>query len=154
MGGRAIGTNGEQAVVLAAASDRTSNGRGREQAGTGARRKQRQTAGFAPQVRIGVHPSSARQVAQNFRGKGVHEAARISGLTGGGEILASRDSLESAEKRQPAVRFFRSLSRKLGFQNSGGKYGSREGAEAWDPRHPFFATVAALAPDTGSADGP
>jgi hypothetical protein len=70
------------------------------------------------------------------------------------EILASRDSLERVERGQPAVRFLRSLSRKLGFQNSGGKYGSREGADAWDPRHPFFATVAALAPDTGIADGP
>ena len=66
------------------------------------------------------------------------------------EIRASRDSLERAERRQPAVRFLRSLSRKLGFQNSGGKYGSREGAESWDPRHPFFATVAALATDTAA----
>jgi hypothetical protein len=70
------------------------------------------------------------------------------------EILASRDSLERVERRQPVVRFFRTLSRKLGFQNSGGKYGSREGAEKWDAHHPFFATVAALMPDTGSGDGP
>jgi class 3 adenylate cyclase len=32
----------------------------------------RQAHGFAPQVRIGVHASEATQVAQNFRGKGVH----------------------------------------------------------------------------------
>lgn len=70
------------------------------------------------------------------------------------EMLASRDSLERVERRQPAVRFLRSLSRKLGFQNSGGKYGSRESAEAWDTRHPFFATIAALAPRTGGGDGP
>jgi hypothetical protein len=70
------------------------------------------------------------------------------------EMLASRDSLERVEQRQPAVRFLRSLSRRLGFQNSGGKYGSREGAEAWNPHHPFFATVAALAPDTGNSDAP
>ena len=50
----------------------------------------RQTQGFAPQVRIGVHASEATQVAQNFRGKGVHEAARIAALADGGEILASR----------------------------------------------------------------
>jgi class 3 adenylate cyclase len=49
----------------------------------------RQSQGFAPQVRIGVHASEATQVAQNFRGKGVHEAARIAALAGGGEILAS-----------------------------------------------------------------
>src|SRR6266508_11925 len=49
----------------------------------------RQAHGFAPQVRIGVNASQATQVAQNFRGKGVHEAARIAGLAEGGEILAS-----------------------------------------------------------------
>src|SRR5712691_5244697 len=52
--------------------------------------EQRQAQGFAPQVRIGVHASEATQVAQNFRGKGVHEASRIAALAGGGEILASR----------------------------------------------------------------
>jgi class 3 adenylate cyclase len=46
--------------------------------------------GFAPQVRIGVHASEATRVAGNFRGKGVHEAARIAALAKGGEILASR----------------------------------------------------------------
>jgi class 3 adenylate cyclase len=50
----------------------------------------RRANGFAPQVRIGVHASEATQVAQNFRGKGVHEAARIAALAGGGEILASQ----------------------------------------------------------------
>ncbi len=49
----------------------------------------RQAHGFAPQVRIGVHASEATQVAQQFRGKGVHEASRIAALAGGGEILAS-----------------------------------------------------------------
>ncbi len=52
----------------------------------------RQSSGFAPQVRIGVHASQATQVAQNFSGKGVHEAARISALAGAGEILASVDT--------------------------------------------------------------
>jgi len=52
----------------------------------------RQAHGFAPQVRIGVHASQATQVAQNFRGKGVHEAARIAGLAEGGEILASKET--------------------------------------------------------------
>jgi class 3 adenylate cyclase len=50
----------------------------------------RQSSGFAPQVRIGLHASEATQVAQNFQGKGVHEAARIGALAGAGEILASR----------------------------------------------------------------
>jgi len=50
----------------------------------------RQAHGFAPQVRIGVHASEATRVAQNFRGKGVHEAARIAALAAGGEVLASQ----------------------------------------------------------------
>jgi class 3 adenylate cyclase len=50
----------------------------------------RRTQGFAPQVRIGVHASEATQVAKNFRGKGVHEAARIAALAGASEILASQ----------------------------------------------------------------
>jgi class 3 adenylate cyclase len=49
----------------------------------------REKHGFAPQVRIGVHASDATQVGKNFRGKGVHEAARIAALADGGEILAS-----------------------------------------------------------------
>jgi class 3 adenylate cyclase len=50
----------------------------------------RQAHGFAPQVRIGVHASDATQVGRDFRGKGVHEAARIAALAEGGEILASK----------------------------------------------------------------
>ena len=45
--------------------------------------------GFAPQVRIGLHASDATRIEGNFRGKGVHEAARIAALAGGGEIIAS-----------------------------------------------------------------
>ena len=52
----------------------------------------RQTAGFAPQVRIGVHASGATQVGRNFTGRGVHEASRIAGLAEGGQIFASRDT--------------------------------------------------------------
>ncbi len=52
----------------------------------------RQEHGFAPQVRIGVHASPATQVDRNFRGKGVHEAARIAAFGEGGEILASKET--------------------------------------------------------------
>jgi class 3 adenylate cyclase len=52
----------------------------------------RRTQGFAPQVRIGLHVAGATQVGDNFTGKGVHEASRISGLAEGGEILASRET--------------------------------------------------------------
>jgi len=51
--------------------------------------EQRAKQGFAPQVRIGLHASDATQVGADFRGKGVHEAARIAGLGGGGDIVAS-----------------------------------------------------------------
>jgi len=43
-------------------------------------------------VRIGVHASPATQVEGNFRGKGVHEAARIAALAEGGEVLSSKDT--------------------------------------------------------------
>src|SRR5213594_1786947 len=52
----------------------------------------RKTAGFAPQVRIGVHAAGATQVGRNFTGKGVHEAARIAALAEGSEIIASRET--------------------------------------------------------------
>lgn len=49
----------------------------------------RQRNGFAPQVRIGLHATDAKQVGANYRGKGVHEASRIAGVAKGGEIVAS-----------------------------------------------------------------
>jgi len=56
----------------------------------------RANAGFAPPVRIGLHASDAHQVGANFRGRGVHEAARIAALAGGGEILASTATVGDA----------------------------------------------------------
>ena len=50
----------------------------------------RRQHGFAPQVRIGLHASEAAQVERDFRGRGVHEAARIAALADGSEIVASR----------------------------------------------------------------
>lgn len=58
----------------------------------------RRAHGFAPQVRIGVHASDATQVGRNFTGKGVHEAARIAAIAGGGEILASLQTATPAFK--------------------------------------------------------
>jgi class 3 adenylate cyclase len=66
----------------------------------------RQKHGFAPQVRIGLHASDATQVGGNFRGKGVHEAARIAGQAEAGEILASSDTAAG-------TRFPRSVARSL-----------------------------------------
>jgi adenylate cyclase len=49
----------------------------------------RRTHGFAPQVRVGVHQAAATRVGLDYRGKGVHEAARIAAEAQGGEVLAS-----------------------------------------------------------------
>jgi class 3 adenylate cyclase len=49
----------------------------------------RRDHGFAPQVRIGVHRAPASRVGLDYRGKGVHQAARIAAVAAGGEILAS-----------------------------------------------------------------
>ena len=64
----------------------------------------RQRHGFAPQVRIGVHASDATQVGRRFRGRGVHEAARISSLAEGGEVLASRETAEGTRFQTSGAR--------------------------------------------------
>ena len=59
----------------------------------------RRSHGFAPQVRIGLHEAQASSRATDFAGRGVHEAARIGSLAGGGQILASVDTVQSAATR-------------------------------------------------------
>jgi class 3 adenylate cyclase len=59
----------------------------------------RQAHGFAPQIRIGLHAADATQVGAEFMGMGVHEAARIAALAGGGEILASRATVAGTSFR-------------------------------------------------------
>lgn len=49
----------------------------------------RETQGFAPAVRIGLHHGEATRGEGEYSGRVVHEAARIAGLAGAGEILAS-----------------------------------------------------------------
>jgi len=52
---------------------------------------QREAAGDLPfEIRIGVHTAEATSLGENYRGKGVHVAARIGALGGGEEIVASR----------------------------------------------------------------
>ena len=53
----------------------------------------RRESGFAPDVRIGIHSSPASQAGGKYRGKGVHEAARIGALANPREIVASRDTV-------------------------------------------------------------
>lgn len=54
----------------------------------------RRAAGFAPRVRIGIHAADATRAGDGYIGQGVHQAARIGGLAGPGEIIASAATLE------------------------------------------------------------
>jgi Protein of unknown function (DUF3810) len=57
------------------------------------------------------------------------------------EIHRTRAERERVEEQQTVITFLRNLSKKFGFQNSGTKYGSRDGSENWNPQHPFFSSV-------------
>jgi class 3 adenylate cyclase len=57
---------------------------------------QRETAGFAPAIRIGVHEADALLSGGDFAGLGVHEAARIAGVAEGGVILTSEATAVAA----------------------------------------------------------
>lgn len=52
----------------------------------------RRDAGFAPVVRIGIHACTAIASGREYRGKGVHTAARIAAAAAGEEILISASS--------------------------------------------------------------
>lgn len=53
----------------------------------------RREHGFAPQVRIGLHSAEALDAGGDYSGVGVHRAARIGAAAGGGEIVASAESI-------------------------------------------------------------
>lgn len=57
------------------------------------------------------------------------------------------------EARQPVVRGLRKLAQRFGLQNDAAKYGARRRADAWNPRHPFFATVHRAESATGRNHG-
>jgi class 3 adenylate cyclase len=61
----------------------------------------RKEHGFSPQVRIGLHAAEARRSGRSYRGKAVHQAARIAATAGGGEIVASRSTLSAAGIETP-----------------------------------------------------
>lgn len=61
----------------------------------------RRDHGFSPQVRIGLHRAASARRGAGYRGKGVHEAARIGSLAEGGEIVASASTLAGASVRFP-----------------------------------------------------
>ena len=57
----------------------------------------RREHGFALQVRIGVHHGEATRRGEDYGGGEVHKAARIAALAEGGEILASRETVDAAD---------------------------------------------------------
>jgi len=59
----------------------------------------RRAHGFAANVRIGLHRATVIRHGQEYRGRGVHTAARIAALAEGGEILTSRETAVSALPR-------------------------------------------------------
>lgn len=61
----------------------------------------RRLAGYAPEVRIGIHADRARTRAGGYRGSGVHRAARIGAAAAGGEILVSRSTLSAIDHPDP-----------------------------------------------------
>jgi len=52
-------------------------------------------------VRVGVHYTEASRDHAGLSGRGVHEAARISALGSGGDIVVSSVTLERASKHYP-----------------------------------------------------
>lgn len=73
----------------------------------------RRSHGFAPQVRIGLHAAEATGMDEDYRGRGVHQAARIGALAEGGEILVTTETLaaadgswEASEPREVALKGF------------------------------------------------
>lgn len=64
--------------------------------------EQRKLQGFALQVRIGMHTAVAHRRGLDYAGFGIHEAARISGAAGAGEILVGADTLKAAKTTYPS----------------------------------------------------
>jgi class 3 adenylate cyclase len=56
----------------------------------------RRTSGFALSVRIGLHTAEANRRGDDYSGVGVHLAARVAALAGGGEIVATAATLAEA----------------------------------------------------------
>jgi class 3 adenylate cyclase len=60
--------------------------------------EQRQTQGFAPAVRIGIHRGRASRAGADYIGQGVNQAARIGAIAAGGEILVSVPTLQATPR--------------------------------------------------------
>ncbi len=58
----------------------------------------RQSQGFAPALRIGIHEAEANRVGLDYFGTGVNQAARVGANAGAGEILVSSATLERSRR--------------------------------------------------------
>jgi class 3 adenylate cyclase len=76
----------------------------------------RREHGFAPSVRIGLHVAEATVDGGDYRGQGVHLAARVCAEAGAGEIVISSAVVDAGEVRYP-VSDARSVELK-GFKDS------------------------------------
>jgi class 3 adenylate cyclase len=74
--------------------------------------RHRREHGFAPSVRIGLHSAEATRDGRDYRGRGVHVAARIGGAASGQEILVSTDVLQQAGQTRFKVSEPRALTLK------------------------------------------
>ena len=74
--------------------------------------RHRREHGFAPSVRIGIHLTEATRDGRDYRGHGVHVAARIGAAASGEEILVSADVLEQAGQSRFKVSEARALTLK------------------------------------------
>ncbi len=61
----------------------------------------RRRHGFAPDVRIGIHAAEVTRTGLDYKGMGVHEAARIGAVAARGEIVVSTQTLEGRTIRWP-----------------------------------------------------
>jgi class 3 adenylate cyclase/ATP/maltotriose-dependent transcriptional regulator MalT len=61
----------------------------------------RQTSGFAPAVRVGLHWGEATRTGRGYVGRDVHLAARVAARAAGGEILASEAALRATGAEAP-----------------------------------------------------
>lgn len=70
----------------------------------------RRETGFAPAVRVGIHVAEASRHGDDYSGVGVHVAARVAALAGGGEIVVTEETRAEAggfpasEPRQATVK--------------------------------------------------
>ena len=60
--------------------------------------EQRETQGFAPAIRVGIHTAEATRAAGDYSGMGVNLAARIGAAAAGSEILVSRETLDTTRR--------------------------------------------------------